>query len=422
MRRGTRDRWTPHLHPTRANTVGNRETVMPMRPRKVVIVSRIFLPEPAAASFRLAALARGFAAEGAEVTVLTTRPPRSMADAVVDEPYEIVRVPVLRDEEEYVRGVAQYLSFDVQAFARLLVMDADIVVSEPPPTTGVAVWLASALRRRPYIWYNPDVWTSATLNMNVPAVVTQGMRAAETIAARGAGGVITVSESMGEELHRVTGARWDKMFVAENGIDTGVFTELGPVEPVQDPYFVYAGSISEWQGMDVFVEALAEILPEHPDVRLHVLGRGSDLARVQEIAQRLAPENVVFHGVQSPARTAAFTRGAVAALASVVPHAGYDFAKPTKLYAAAACGTPVIYAGIGVAASLVTDNDLGAAVDFTPRAVAAAMREALDAAGSGAREVGRERRADWARENASLAASGRAAARWVLSGFDGAGH
>ena len=63
----------------------NHETVKAMRPRKVVIVSRIFLPEPAAASFRLAALARGFAAEGADVTVLTTNPPRAMAAATVDE-------------------------------------------------------------------------------------------------------------------------------------------------------------------------------------------------------------------------------------------------------------------------------------------------------------------------------------------------
>ena len=388
-----------------------------MKPRKVVIVSRIFLPEPAAASFRLAALARGFAAEGADVTVLTTRPPRSMDPATVDEPYRIVRVPVLRDSEDYVRGVAQYLSFDVQAFARLLVMDADIVVSEPPPTTGLAVWLSSALRRRPYIWYNPDVWTSATLNMDVPGVVTQLMRAAETVAARCAGGVITVSESMGEELHRVTGARWEKMFVAENGIDTDTFTPDGPVEPVPGPYFVYAGSISEWQGMDVFVAGLARILPRHPDVTLQVLGRGSDLARVQETASRLAPRNVVFHGVQPPARTAAFLRGAVAALASVVPHTGYDFAKPTKLYAAAACGAPSIYAGVGAGVTLVTENELGTPVDFTPEAVAEAMERALDDAATGRRDALREHRSTWAREHASLAASGRAAAAWVLSGF-----
>lgn len=394
----------------------NHETVKAMRPRKVVIVSRIFLPEPAAASFRLAALARGFAAEGADVTVLTTNPPRAMAAATVDEPYRIVRVPVLRDSEDYVRGVAQYLSFDVQAFARLLTMDADIVVSEPPPTTGLAVWLSSALRRRPYIWYNPDVWTSATLNMDVPSVVTQLMRVAETVSARRAGGVITVSESMGEELRRVTGVGWDKMFLAENGIDTDTFTADGLAEP-DGPYFVYAGSVSEWQGMDIFIEALARILPRHPGVTLHVLGRGSDLTRVQEVAARLAPDNVVFHGVQPPARTAAFLRGAVAALASVIPHTGYDFSKPTKLYAAAACGTPSIYAGVGAGARLASENRLGTPVEFTPEAVADAMERALDDARSGEREGARERRRTWARENASLAASGRAAAAWVLSGF-----
>lgn len=388
-----------------------------MERRKVVIVSRIFLPEPAAASFRLAALARGFVAEGADVTVLTTRPPRGMDAGSVSEPYDIVRVPVLRDSEDYVRGVAQYLSFDVQAFARLLVMDADIVVSEPPPTTGLAVWLSSALRRRPYIWYSPDVWTSATLNMDVPGVVTQLMRVAETIAARRAGGVITVSESMGEELRSVTGTPWNRMLVAENGIDTDSFTPDGPPADVPAPYFVYAGSISEWQGMEVFIEGLARILPRHPDATLHVLGRGSDLHRVQEIAARVAPENVVFHGVQPPARTAAILRGAVASVASVIPHRGYDFSKPTKLYAAAACGAPSIYAGVGPAAELVDDNRLGTSVEFTPEAVARAMEQALEDTRSGARASGQSHRAEWAREHASLAASGRAAAAWVLSGF-----
>lgn len=390
-----------------------------MSARKVVIVSRIFLPEPAAASFRLRALARGFAAEGADVTVLTTRPPSDMAAADADEPYRVVRVPVLRDKDDYVRGIPQYLSFDVQAFARLLFLDADIVVSEPPPTTGLAVWASSLLRRRPYIWYNPDVWTSATLTMDVPRIVTPLMRAAETISARCAGGVITVSEAMGNELREVTGIGWDRMFLAENGIDTEVFSPAVTPEPIAGPYFMYAGSMSEWQGADVFIRALALILPEHPDVTLHFLGRGSDMERMERVARQAAPENVVFHGVQPAERTASFTRGAVAALASVVPGRGYDFSKPTKVYAAAACGTPVIYAGAGAAAELVTGRGLGVAVAHDAEPVARAMRECLEAARGGEREAEVRRRSDWARAHASLGASGRAAARWVLSGFPG---
>lgn len=395
-----------------------RETVEIMKPRKVVIVTRIFTPEPAAASFRLRALARGFAAEGAEVTVLTTRPPRGMSDTTAAESYSVIRVPVLRDAYDYVRGIPQYLSFDIQAFARLLVMDADIVISEPPPTTGLAVWASSALRRRPYIWYNPDVWTSATLTMDVPRIVTELMRLAETVSARRAGGVITVSEAMGAELAEVTGVKRDKMFVAENGIDTDIFTPDGPTEELTEPYFVYAGSMSEWQGADVFIDALARIVPEHPDVKIHFLGRGSDVERMERVAREVAPDNVVFDGMQPPERTAAFTRGAVAALASIVPGRGYDFAKPTKVYAAAACGTPVIYAGArGVAAQLVTDNDLGQAVGHNAAEVAAALRTALEPSGLHDRDAGVRRRSDWARAHASLGASGRAAAQWVLSGF-----
>ncbi|MFI7483303.1 glycosyltransferase family 4 protein [Kocuria sp. M1R5S2] len=390
-----------------------------MTPRRIVIVSRIFAPEPAAASFRLRALARGLAEEGAEVTVLTTRPP---AGAVVEpEPYAVRRWPVLRDRFDYVRGIVQYLSFDVPVLFRLLATRADLVVSEPPPTTGMAVLASSWLRGRPYIWYAPDIWTTAARKMDVSPLVKSAMRVMETLAARRAAGVLTVSESMGRELQAVTDVAWDKVFVAENGIDTEVFRPDGPVADPGAPYFVYAGSMSEWQGADVFVRAMPRVLEAHPDAQLRFFGRGSDIDRVEELAARLAPGHVVFEGLRPAAETAEWTRGAVAALGSVLPGIGYDFTKPTKIYAAAACGTPVVYAGAGVAAELVEDNGLGAVADHDADAVADAMIAALDRRLDPARaeenERERRRRSGWAAEHASLAASGRLAARWLLQGF-----
>lgn len=390
-----------------------------MTPRRIVIVSRIFAPEPAAASFRLRALARGLTEAGAEVTVLTTRPP---AGSVIEpEPYDVRRWPVLRDRFDYVRGIVQYLSFDVPVLFRLLATPADLVVSEPPPTTGMAVLVSSLLRGRPYVWYAPDIWTTAAEKMEVSAPVKRAMRVMETLAARRAAGVLTVSEAMGRELQSVTGVAWDNVLVAENGIDTDVFRPDGPVAEPGAPYFVYAGSMSEWQGADVFVRAMPRVLEAHPDACLRFFGRGSDIDRVQEIAERLAPGSVLFEGLRPAAETAEWTRGAVAALGAVLPGIGYDFTKPTKIYAAAACGTPVVYAGAGVAAELVQDNGLGAAVDHDADAVAEAMIAALDRrldpalAEDNDRE--RRRRAAWAAENASLAASGRLAAEWLLQGF-----
>jgi len=387
--------------------------------RRIVIVSRIFTPEPAAASFRLRALARGLDELGAEVVVLTTRPPASAT--VEPEPYAVRRWPVLRDRSAYVRGVVQYLSFDLPLFFRLLATRADLVISEPPPTTGMAVLASSLLRRRPYVWYAPDVWTSAAGKMEISSLLKRGMRLMETLAARRAAGVLTVSEPMGRELQAVTGVEWEKVFVAENGVDTDVFRPDGPAADPAAPYFVYAGSMSEWQGADVFVRAMPRVLAAHPDAQLRFLGRGSDTERVEELARRLAPGHVVFEGLRPAAETAERTRGAAAALASIVPGIGYDFSRPTKIYAAAACGTPVVFAGQGVAAALVRDNGLGEAVEHDPDAVADAMIAVLDRLRDPAQAEenagARRRRSAWAAANASLAASGRLAADWVLRGF-----
>src|SRR5690606_39527813 len=71
------------------------------------------------------------------------------------------RARVLRDSSGYVRGYLPYLSFDVPAALRLLtVRRPDVVVVEPPPTTGVVVRLVCALRRVPYVYYRSEEHTS----------------------------------------------------------------------------------------------------------------------------------------------------------------------------------------------------------------------------------------------------------------------
>ena len=67
--------------------------------------------------------------------------------------------------------------------------------------------------------------------------------------------------------------------------------------------------------------------------------------------------------------------------------------------------------------ALVATADVANELDPTSNVKVTAMEDALAASKHGARDAVRERRSRWAREHASLAASGRAAAAWVLSGF-----
>jgi glycosyltransferase involved in cell wall biosynthesis len=110
-----------------------------------------------------------------------------------------------------------------------------------------------------------------------------------------------------------------------------------------------------------------------------------------------------------PAEAARWLSGATSALVSIVPNKGYDFAKPTKIYAAAACGTPVLFAGVGASATLIEEHSLGLVAEYTPESVAAQMIALLDdeSTRDGAHLV------EWVRDNASLATTGRIAARWI---------
>lgn len=379
---------------------------------RVVLATRLFAPEVAAAAFRLKALADGLVAAGHRVTVLTTEPPRSAAAQEFPD-YAVRRRPVLRDAGGNVRGYVQYASFDVPLVARLLIRSADVVIVEPPPTTGVVAALVCLLKRTPYYYYAADIWSDALAAIDAPKAVTGLMRVLERFALRRARGVIAVSDGVAERV-RELGVPRDRVEVVTNGVDTDVFQPVSTVAASESPYFVYTGTMSEWQGADVFVRAMPLVLEKHPEARLKFFGQGAAESQLRELAAELSPDKVDFGGVVPPPETAGWISGAAGALVSIVPGQGYDFAKPTKIYAAAACGTPVLFAGVGAASAMVRENSLGAVAEFTPESVAEQMIALIEG-----NDCDGERLVDWARQNASLATTGRVAARWITDDVSG---
>lgn len=371
---------------------------------RVILATRLYPPEVGAAAFRLKALVAALERNGASAKVLTTLPPTGHTP----EP-GISRWPVLRDRGGNVRGYIQYLSFDVPLFFRLVLSRADVVVSEPPPTTGLMVAVSSWLRRRPYVYYAADVWTDAVIAMGASSPVVSVMRLIEGLVLRNAHHILAISDGVAEQLAQF-GVPAARVSVVGNGIDTDTFAMDGPKEQPGHPYFVYTGTMSEWQGAEIFIKALT-LLEDRSDVRLYFLGQGASEPALRELAERVAPGRVTFGGVKSPAETATWIRGAAGALVSIVPGKGYDFAKPTKIYAAAACGIPVIYSGAGDCAEMVARNGLGESVSYDARDVADAMRRLL----KGHDDDAKSSRVSWVQENASLRMAGERAAQAVLA-------
>lgn len=407
----------------------------------VTLATRTFTPEPTAAALRLGALVRSLVSSGASVRVLTSRLAPSVArdgaraasrplgssqstrrgNAAVPgrgptaggegaDLVEVRRAPVLRDRTGAVRGYVSYLSFDLPLVARLLTgARPDVVVCEPPPTTGAAVRVACALRRVPYVYYCADVVSDAASAAGVPGVVVRAVAALESFALRGARRVIAVSAGVSRRA-RELGAR--DVTVVPNGVRVPGEIVAGYPDSFprcSGPVFVYAGTVAPWLAPEVFVEAFERARGRLGDARLVFVGQGSGWEDLAGRARAVA-------GVQMiPAVSAneadRWMARATATLASLRP-GGYDYAYPTKILASLAQGTPVIYAGPGRAARDVEEAGLGVACGLDADEVAEAM---VACARGTVSWVGEVRSRAWVRENRSVEASSRAAAAVVLS-------
>jgi glycosyltransferase involved in cell wall biosynthesis len=383
----------------------------------VRIASRLFTPEVAAAAFRLRVLADAFESLGRPVEVLTTTPPEGLVPE--DGTLHVSRWPALRDDQGNIRGYVHYLSFDLPLALRLLVRPRpSLLVCEPPPTTGLVVRVAAAIQRAPYAYYAGDIWSDGAASMGAPGLVVKVLRAVESWVMRGASSVLAISDGVAERVAAL-GVDGSRIVVVGNGVDTDVFTPDGPAPDragdVAGPLFVYTGTMSEWQGAEVLVRGFATFRAAEPTARMVFLGQGSDVPHLRRLADELVPGGVEFRGVLPPLQAAAWLRSATAALVSIKPGQGYDFAKPTKVYAATACGTPVVFAGAGAGHELVEGQRLGWAPGYDAEGVARAMAAAW-ALTDDERARTREHVVDWTADHASLRTMGRRAAEAALRG------
>ena len=381
----------------------------------VRIVSRIYLPEAAAASFRLAGVAKALREKGIDVEVVTTTAPPG---AQLNDQDRVRRFPVLRDKEGYVRGYLQYLSFDIPAFFRVLFSPrAAVTLVEPPPTTGFFMRIAQRILGVPYVYYLPDLWGAASASF-APKLVVTAVKALETFAVRGAAAVIAVNEEIAETARAM---RAKSVYLIPNGIDTDTFSnkvkplsraERDSVGLADAPYFIYTGTASEWQGASIFISALAQVIDKIPH-HLVFLGKGSDWDLLKEQAEQPDLKGRV-HVLQTlpPGETARWIAGADAGLVSIKAGVGYDHAYPTKVLSTLACGTPVIYAGPGPARVDIVDNSLGFCADYSVSSISKVFSD-FDAGKSTLEN--REQRRQWVVNNRSLRASSRAVAK-VLAG------
>jgi colanic acid biosynthesis glycosyl transferase WcaI len=238
-------------------------------------------------------------------------------------------------------------------------------VWHPPLTVGVSAWIISKLKRVRFVYDVQDFWPESALASGLlrPGLLVNALyRLADWVYAR-APRILVVSEPAAEQLRR-RGVDAGKISVAHHWLDTTPF-ERESGRDVRAEFgwsgafvVMFAGNLGMVQGLETLIDAAA-LLRDCPDVRIVLVGDGSDRARLESMVAEEGLTNVHFVGRHPSDEMPAFLRAADALVVHLRPSEIADHAVPTKILSYLAAGRPVVCATTGASAELVRAANAG---------------------------------------------------------------
>lgn len=137
----------------------------------------------------------------------------------------------------------------------------------------------------------------------------------------------------------------------------GMFTKLPPKEFTGTFDFMFAGNIGDIQGVDIIINAAEKLKDEV--VRFHIVGGGTDLERLQKLAEEKQLNNVIFHGRKAIEEMPRFYSMADAMLVTLKPDPVLSFTLPGKVQSYMAVGKAIIGAVDGETAKVIEEAKCG---------------------------------------------------------------
>ena len=243
---------------------------------------------------------------------------------------------------------------------------ADVVVAtSPPPIVGLPGRVAAWRRGVPLVFDIRDIWPEAIVQsgrLTNPLVI----RALEWVARylyRSSTHVTAVTEGWVERLVEL-GVPTTKSAVLPNGVDVGSFDEdarnaLPADFEVLDPeahWFTYAGIFNTPQGLEVILEAAAQLEKQRPELyarsQFVLVGEGPRESDLKEMRDRLGLDRVIFIPRQPRWAIYSLLHRSFAVLVTLRPRKDTSTV-PSKIYECMASSRPVLFSAAGLGAETI---------------------------------------------------------------------
>ncbi len=125
--------------------------------------------------------------------------------------------------------------------------------------------------------------------------------------------------------------------------------------------YVFAGNVGKMQSVETIIRAASLI--KEDDIKIHIVGGGSDLEHCQKLAQDLNVKNVTFYGKMSLEQMPSFYSFANAMIVTLSKNEVISNTLPGKVQSYLNAGKPVIGAIDGETKTIIAEAKCGMCCD-----------------------------------------------------------
>jgi PEP-CTERM/exosortase A-associated glycosyltransferase len=277
--------------------------------------------------------------------------------------------------------------------ARLIASERpDIVHAHSPVLTAIPARRAARRAGVPLVYEVRGLWEDAAVDhgtLREGSLRYRMLRALETRMLRRADAVVTLSEGMRREIAG-RGIPEAKITVVPNAVDAERFGRPGPRDAALaealgvtgKTVLGFIGSFYRYEGLDLLIDAMAQLRTARPEVTLLLVGGGFEDTRLREQAARLGLGDTVRFTGRVPQSEVRRYYDMIDFL--VYPRRRMrltDLVTPLKPLEALAEGRIVLASDVGGHRELLRDGVTGFL--FAPDDADALARRVLDAIGAG---------------------------------------
>jgi len=346
----------------------------------ILIIHQVFTTLNGAGGTRHFELAKLLARNGHEITVITGDTDylsggKRIIAGVSGNPRLNIRTvntyaPI---HAGFIPRLLNFLSFMFNSFLATLSMEKlDVVYGTSPPIfQGVTAYLASLLKRAPFVFEVRDLWPDFMVQIGAvrnPVVILLSRWLEKLLYNRAA---LIIVNSPGFIPHIVAkGIREEKIRIVPNGVDTSLFKpednglNLKKRLGLEGKFIIlYAGSLGKSNDIGTVLDA-AHLIRDKKDIVILLLGGGNEKEHLEKRVAKENLKNVIFLPPVAKSQMPEYIAASDVGLAILKDIPLFNTTYPNKVFDYMAAGRPVLLAIDGVIRKVV--EDAGAGIFISP--------------------------------------------------------